>query len=378
MKKVNVFLILGIPRLWSKPRYSKNEKDIDFLHKISNFPIRELHTSDFSCNWLEILGLVPQLRLLHVDTAYYNYHEPEKVYLRFLKVPVIVHTKALEIWDNFEQLLDLLCSIKVKELVIDHEPSFHSSHNRQRNLSIEELKQLASKVVITEVHTNCIEWDSETILDLIKLLSSLKNCRVLLYNHDHLSASLYTVKYLELMVKSGIKIVYIESEGLNLENCQVLSGYVNVMKKMNYLEEFRFHDKDFKTEFKPIIRSLIDLPIKTISTSFFKHEDGKIGEVVNILSRMKLLNDVIINPDQETDYKLSPEELSLFKDLPVTEVFLDVLNLAPHNIPAFRQVMREMKIQHIFWIEGYFEALGFEVSIHDFIDESNGYVYKTI
>ncbi|XP_066934932.1 uncharacterized protein [Clytia hemisphaerica] len=369
---------LSMMRLWSKPRYTKNTKDIAFLHKISNFSIRELHTSDFSCKWLEILGLVPQLRLLHVDNAF-NYHfKPDKAYLRFLKISVIVHTKALEIWENFEELLDILCSIKIQSLVIDHDSRYYQRENLQRYLTFEEFKLLSSKVCISEVHTDCIEWDSGNILDFIELLSTMRDCSVYLYNHNHLSTSLYTVKHLELMVALDIKIVYIESEGLNFESCPILLEMVKVMKKMRHLKEFRFYDCDFKTEFRSEVGSLVDLPIKSMSTSFFVREEGKIGDIVDTLLRMKSLNQVTISEAYETDHMLSPEELILFKELPVKEVFLEALNLTPQNIPEFRQVLKQMKIAKIHWITGYFETLGFEVSVEEFIDESNGLIYKTI
>ena len=88
-------------RLWSKPRFSSRQ-DLDFVQKISHFPILELHTNDFKCSWLELLCLVPQLKLLHIDTekCYQNAETVQKSQLRFLTrlpVAVVVHTRAFKV-----------------------------------------------------------------------------------------------------------------------------------------------------------------------------------------------------------------------------------------------------------------------------------------
>ena len=60
---------LTLPRIWSKPNYFKYRvHNIDFLHKISRFPINELHSKNFDCSWMEIIGFLPKLKLLHVDS----------------------------------------------------------------------------------------------------------------------------------------------------------------------------------------------------------------------------------------------------------------------------------------------------------------------
>ena len=49
----------------------------------------------------------------------------------------------------------------------------------------------------------------------------------------------------------------------------------------------------------------------------------------------------------QNDYKLSPEELALFKDLPINELWLGDLDIKPENILQFRKVLMEMKITYL-------------------------------
>ena len=59
---------LTLERIWSKPRFY--EKDSSFLEKISNYPIKELYTSDFNCSWADIAQVISGLGLLHIDKKY--------------------------------------------------------------------------------------------------------------------------------------------------------------------------------------------------------------------------------------------------------------------------------------------------------------------
>ena len=137
---------LALSRIWSKPRYSKL-KDINFLQKISKFPISELHTGDFDCSWLEIHYMIPQLKLLHVDLPRNKYDQTELCMnsrLRFLNLPTIVHTHAFQIaeQEHFEQLLDIVETINVKEMVID---------GFKDRWSCEQLQMFVGKVHISEI-----------------------------------------------------------------------------------------------------------------------------------------------------------------------------------------------------------------------------------
>ena len=171
---------LTIPRLWSKPRFSRR-KDLDFLNKVSKFPICELHTSDFFCNWLEIVALVPQLKVLHIDDEFGHGYGSEDMdeymtkrrNLSYIKVPVTVHTNAIRSWRNLEHLLCILRStVNVKDLIIDH-----WDYDVQPQLSFEDFEKITSEFNISEVNANCLELNSENILDFIKVLKE-KNCQV--------------------------------------------------------------------------------------------------------------------------------------------------------------------------------------------------------
>ena len=63
---------LALERLWSKPRYTPRQEltsrsILSFLRYVSRFPVSELHTREFKCSWLEIMELLPKLKLLHLD-----------------------------------------------------------------------------------------------------------------------------------------------------------------------------------------------------------------------------------------------------------------------------------------------------------------------
>uniref|UniRef100_A0A7M5WHV2 F-box domain-containing protein n=1 Tax=Clytia hemisphaerica TaxID=252671 RepID=A0A7M5WHV2_9CNID len=366
---------LTLSKLWSKPRYTNDSKNLEFLHKISRFPIRELHTRDFKCNWLEMVALVPQLQFLHIDTYYGKFYKPEKSMLPFLKVPVIIHTNTFGIKSeqDFDKFLAILSSIEVEELIIDHGSYFYDSKDRQRALSIEEFKLLSERVRISELHVISLDLNEENVKDFMKVLASIKNCTVIM---DNLHPSyLFTVKDLESMVKLDIKIILIDTSCLAVSTNPELLNFVKVMRKMKYLKEFRFCNEDFRDEIvPPPMEQLTDLPFKSIATDNFRVEEGKVGDIVNILSQIKSLKELKIRPDHHTDYKMSPSDFALFKDLPVTITFLclEALNLTKENEVEFRQIMKQMKITNILWFDRNFEEQGFEIDIK--IDG----VYETI
>ena len=116
---------LTLPRLWAKPNFTEL-KGADFLEEISKFPVGELHTRTFiDCSWMEVAYLVPQLKLLHIDQLDKVKIAPPSPFdsaLRFLKVPVVLHTDALHLstQEHFDDLLQIIKKIQVKELIIDH------------------------------------------------------------------------------------------------------------------------------------------------------------------------------------------------------------------------------------------------------------------
>ena len=277
---------LTMERLWSKPRYTKDERDLEFLHQISHFPICVLHTRDFDCNWLEILGLVPQLQLLHVDTRLSYFVRIETLrYLRLLKVPLIVYTEALEIPENFDQLLDSLAPIHVEKFILNHESKFYNDENRQRTITIAEFRKLSEKVNVAEVNSMCLQINDENVLDFINILASIQNCRVLLSNID-LTLYKFKIRDLELMIQNNIKIVYIESNAIDIKEGPVVMEYFKAMEKMTYLEEFKFYIEEFSDPFMLPLDFFTKLPMKYISTNNFRNEEGKIGDIVNIANEV--------------------------------------------------------------------------------------------
>ena len=156
--------------------------------------------------------------------------------LPFVKVPVIVHTNTfgIEETEDFEKFLAILCSIEVKELVIDHSSYFYSSNNRQRAFCIEEFKMLTRMVYISEIHVTCIDLNEENVREFISILATIKGCRVKLYNlHPTYS---FTVKDFELMAQFDIKVVLIDTSCLSADTNSELLDCVKVIRKMKYLE----------------------------------------------------------------------------------------------------------------------------------------------
>ena len=53
----------ALSRIWAEPKIS-GDRDMDFLERISRFPIQELYTENFDISsWLEIIAFVPQLKV---------------------------------------------------------------------------------------------------------------------------------------------------------------------------------------------------------------------------------------------------------------------------------------------------------------------------
>ena len=70
---------------------------------------------------------------------------------------------------------------------------------------------------------------------------------------------------------------------------------------------------------------MCQLGIKKVTTNHFALESENIKEVVNVLFSMKSLTCVTIDKNRWNEYKLTPNDLSLFKDLPVKQVDLSLL-----------------------------------------------------
>ena len=347
---------LALSRIWSKPRFSWSPKDVNFLQKISKFPISELHTQDFNCTWLELVALVPGLKLVHVTEpccfSTYKASTPTSSRLCFLKVPTIVHTKAMKFQkqEHFSDLLEIIKSINVKELVLDH---YEFRDNENVRISIQQFKKFIGKVRISEISMDCLQVNDENAVEYIRLLAKMKNCRLVFQNTPCFSGHKYTVEHLELMIKMDLKIVNIESRLLRTENkVSKLLEFAEVLRKMKYLKNFEFSPVDFDMDvgvYAPM-ELLTDLPIKMLVAWHFEFEKEKFEYIAKSLSQMKHLTEFYLQQNYVI-YVLSPKELALFKKVPIAYLDLSVLDLKRENVVEFRDVMKEMKIKNIDWGE---------------------------
>uniref|UniRef100_A0A7M5V8S1 F-box domain-containing protein n=1 Tax=Clytia hemisphaerica TaxID=252671 RepID=A0A7M5V8S1_9CNID len=372
----------ALQRIWLKPRYSWPAKEIDFLEKISQFPISELHTGDFDCTWFELITLVPRLKLLHVTApkqlSQYRIKTPKMSRLRLLKVPTIVYTKALELseQEHFSQLSEIIELIDVKELIIDRSCPVYDDGKSSIRFSFPNFEMLVGKVRISEIWMDCLEINDQNAEEFIILLATIKNCRLIFPHPSSIAYHKYTVRDLELMVKFDLKITTINSRSLRTEGkVSKLLEFAKVMKKMKYLEEFKCDDFDQDTGVYAPLELLTDLPIKFLISWNFEFHEGGIEDIAKTLSRMKHLTEFYLQQNYHV-FLLSPEELALFKDVPITCLELCVLDLKRDNIDKFQNVMKEMKIKFIEWgdYKGP-EDFDFEITVKPF---GLGGIYKTI
>ena len=76
-----------------------------------------------------------------------------------------------------------------------------------------------------------------------------------------------------------------------------------------------------------------------------------------------------------SDYLLTPEDFELLKNLPVTSVDLEALDLTKDNIKIFRKTMKQMKIREIDFEEELYQNKEFEINIERFGPSD---IYRTI
>ena len=105
--------------------------------------------------------------------------------LRFLKVPVVVHTNSFKMTEqkHFEEFFDIIETISIQSLVIDHIESWRT--NDQCCWSLDYLKMFSGKVQISEISTDCLEISQENVIEFIKTIAKFKHCRVILPDSIH-------------------------------------------------------------------------------------------------------------------------------------------------------------------------------------------------
>ena len=77
---------------------------------------------------------------------------------------------------------------------------------------------------------------------------------------------------------------------------------------------------------------------------------------------------------QGEECKLSPEELALFRNLPVTDLDLSALDLKKDSVEEFSEIIKEMRVKDIVYDEEDFED--FEITVENFSDPAG--FFRTI
>ena len=369
---------LAYEKIWSKPKFYKT-KDIDFLGNISHLPIRELNVGDFSCSWVEIVGMVPSLQLLHVNLDSYERRKPFDTQLRHLRVPVVVYTNSFQLREDFDNFVTNLEFITVKEIIIDHSID-------GIKFSFEQFTLLATRFNITILEVACLDITDTNVYDFFDVLKKLQNCKVKLAGECGEKYSI-TLEHLELMIQYGIQIVEIESFCLRTEReNDTLLKFADVMRKMKHLEKFEFDCEDFEDENAPPMELLTDLPFKYLTSYQFKvYGKGDVSKMAKTLALIKSLDGNLsqsscsgfhLKRNFVSDYLLTHEDFELLKNLPVTLVDLHALDLTKDNINVFSEIMKQMKIQEIEYDEDeLFGNKDFRIDVERF---GPGGVYNTI
>ena len=337
---------LTLKRLWSKPTY-KEQKGLSFLKKISRFPIEELRIQDFECSREEIVKTFPHLKLLHADWNWNSYWSCKNILNS--KVPLVVHTKLLKIHSKveFDWLLKGVNAGYVTKLIINHE-------KKMRQWSPELLRKLVGKVYISEIYTTCLKFTEENVEEFCQIFFSLENVKINFPPGDDQVSWYYepyqfTVEDIELFARYNVKVSFMSACALKNNSIMNwnLHHFVPTLKKMKHLESFEFASFNGALVEYPDVDLFVDLPVLKITTKQFRLEKGKIDEVAKTLSKIKSLRSFEITTNELNEYKFTPEEFALFKDLPVKKVHLEALELTKQNVRKFRQLMNKMKIEEI-------------------------------
>eukprot|EP00111_Clytia_hemisphaerica_P020217 TCONS_00059603-protein len=347
---------LALDRIWSKPRFRGAKKRNSFFEKIKKFPIQELHTEDFLCRWGKIAEVFPDLKLLHIDGEGRKepHTFPKVVEIRKIKVPMALYSKLFRVTDDDMQMrffLEKGLTYKyISQLV------FEEDVNAGETIvwSLEAFKLAAKITFISKVQVNCLDIQSSCDLnDFLDDISMNKKTEL------HLPAMKYgmykfTRQDIESIVSRDIRIVSIDSNSLSFDDTS--SGFehwIPILNKLKYLEEFILnHPVSFQEELPPI-SLLKHLPIRKMNTSHFNFHKESIQNVVKTMLKMRHLESVIIDEasNWHWEYKFSPDEILLFKSLPVKSVSLYALNLTKENVEIFRRIICE--IMEIETIKGF-------------------------
>uniref|UniRef100_A0A7M5TV43 F-box domain-containing protein n=1 Tax=Clytia hemisphaerica TaxID=252671 RepID=A0A7M5TV43_9CNID len=349
---------LTLDRLWSKPIYLRS-KSLKFLKRISRFPIKELRAKDFRCYQAQIVEMVPSLKSLNVDMGYAFM---PALNLTDLKFPIVAHTRLMKICSikDFNDLLKALETGFIKELIID------SRYFYTMRLTPKLLKSLVGKVYISEISVNALHFTDKNVERFCKIFSTMKKCRIsfppvrfsqdndnyilddtdLESDHEYLVwkkffAYKFTVKDIKTFARYNIKISFMSSSVLGYKDYYSdLLKFIPVLRQLKYLRCFELEEDACFNHSE--LERFSGLPITNMKTNVFELSRENVGDFVDAISKIKTLQHIHMVWNY---YKFTPEDFALFKNLPVKKINLTALDLTKQNVPKFRQIMNEMKIE---------------------------------
>ena len=346
---------VALPKLWSKPRYHEELKDMNFLNNIQHLPIEEVNLVDFDVPcWIKIAEVMPNLKHVTIDRYLYCEEFIEPIDLKVFKdIPMVLHTNAVKVTQkkHLIQLAKVLETCNVKEMIVDH---IHRKRETQLLWPSDALSTFVGKVKISKLYTDCIGIGGKnkrsSVTEFIKSLAKFKDCRVIMPGTQK-GIYEYTVEDLELMADLDINLVSIMSGAWENIGMNRLEPYLRVLKRFKYLEDVHLgHEWVIEP---PQADELVGLPFTIMSTHHVLLEGEDLEDVVDTLCQIKTLKWFYIVKGiwLYVQHKLTPDEFVLFKRLPVKLVHIATLDLTRETVPIFRDIMRTMEIEEFQWFE---------------------------
>ena len=276
-------------------------------------------------------------------------------------MPIVINTEMFEIFtqSDFDELVEVVRRCNVVKLFINHQQPF-SLGKKILRFSPNQLEMIIDEVPKIKIALDCLAFTEENIEEFCKIISKKKNCE--LYMHIQKLYYLFSIKDIELMAKYDIKLTELSSYYLKIfsaEDDYSLQRLCEALAKMKHLKSFEFYFRHVPT----LIDHFIKLPITWLSTGYFDISGkDKIEKVVHTLSQIKSLRYLYID---HWNYKLEPEDLAMFKELPVKSIDIVSLHLTNENIPEFRRIISGMNVEGIHSLDSdEFEELNIDVETH--------------
>eukprot|EP00111_Clytia_hemisphaerica_P020233 TCONS_00059637-protein len=198
-----------LEQIWSTPRFHGNRNGRPFLEKISEFPIKELHTSDFNSCCSEIIEIIPDIELLHIDNEARDTFSNIAEELCSIEIPVVLHTKALgmETSEDFDYFVEeIVGSCPISELIIDH--VVQPWEKPGRAWTTKQFDLISDKVFIGELSLN--SFSIPDFDDFFMVLCKLNNANVRISNASNYHR-LLTIQGLDMLKMKNIKVQYVRN-----------------------------------------------------------------------------------------------------------------------------------------------------------------------